>query len=247
MVVYTDNRVYVFFAECADQIVCTFLHFRIGTLDSVQFDTIRISACIYAGNRTTTETYTIVVTTYDNNLVACLRFFLQTVTFCSITYTTGKHDDLVVSISFFTFFVFESENRTCNQRLTELVTEIGSTIRCLDQYLFRSLVQPFAYRKNIFPVASTFQSRIRCHVYSCSGYWPRPYTTTHTVASFSTSTCSSAVERFDSRREVVRLSFQGDDTLHILDAEIIRSRLVCWSKLLDYRTLGESYIIFVST
>jgi hypothetical protein len=70
MVVYTDNRVYVFFAECADQIVCTFLHFRIGTLDSVQFDTIRISACIYAGNRTTTETYTIVVTTYDNNLVA---------------------------------------------------------------------------------------------------------------------------------------------------------------------------------
>ena len=52
--------------------------------------------------------------------------------------------------------MFKSKYRTANQWLAKLITEVAGTIGCLDQNLFRSLVQPFAYRKNFLPFAAFF-------------------------------------------------------------------------------------------
>ena len=47
--------------------------------------------------------------------------------------------------------MFESQYRTTDQRLAELVAEVAGTIGCFDQNLFGSLIQPLAYRKDFFP------------------------------------------------------------------------------------------------
>ena len=48
------------------------------------------------------------------------------------TNSTGKHDDFVVGKLVAIFLVLKSEERTADERLSELVSEVGSTIRSLD-------------------------------------------------------------------------------------------------------------------
>ena len=43
VVVDADNRVHIFLAECAHQVVGTFLHLGVGTLHSIQFDAVAVS------------------------------------------------------------------------------------------------------------------------------------------------------------------------------------------------------------
>ncbi len=49
--------------------------------------------------------------------------------------------------------MLEGEHRTGDKRLSELVAEVGSTIRCLDKNLLRSLIEPFAHGHDVLPVA----------------------------------------------------------------------------------------------
>ena len=128
VVVDRYNWVFVFFAQCTYHVVSTFLHFCIGTLDSVQLDTRRVTSCFYRRNGTTTQTDAVVVTTHNYDLVSCFGATLQAVALCAVTHTTCQHDNLVVGIFFVVFFVFESQNRTTNQRLSELVTKVRSTV-----------------------------------------------------------------------------------------------------------------------
>ena len=115
--------------------------------------------------------------------------------------------------------MFEGEQRTAYERLSELVSEVAGAIRRLDENLFGSLIEPFSHRQNILPVASSFESRVRSHIYGCSCYWPRANASAHTVSNLSSCAGSGTVERFDCCREVVSLSFQRDDALDRFRAE----------------------------
>ena len=52
--------------------------------------------------------------------------------------------------------MLEGEYRSADQRLTELVTEVGGTVRSLDKDLLGSLIQPFAYRQDVLPIPFNF-------------------------------------------------------------------------------------------
>ena len=76
MIVDTNNRIHILLAKSANEVVCTLLHLRVGTLNCVQLNTIAVTTSVNRRYRTTTETDAIVVTTYDNNFIALLRLLL---------------------------------------------------------------------------------------------------------------------------------------------------------------------------
>ena len=141
--------------------------------------------------------------------------------------------------------MFESKYRTTNKWLTKFVTEVRSTIRRFNQDLFRSLIQPFAYRKDIFPFTTFVCTWVWSHINSSSRNRPWTFTTAHTVTDFSSCTCRSTIKWFYGCREVVCLCFQRDNCFYIFDDEIIGSWVILWSKLFYYRTFSKCHIIFV--
>ena len=58
--------------------------------------------------------------------------------------------------------MLKRQQRTADQRLAELVTKVGGTIRGLDQNLLRRLIQPLTNRQNVLPVASDLRRLRRC-------------------------------------------------------------------------------------
>ncbi len=48
--------------------------------------------------------------------------------------------------------MLKSKQRTTDKRLSELVTKVRCTVRCLDQYLLRSLIEPLALLHALLPV-----------------------------------------------------------------------------------------------
>ena len=177
---------------------------------------------------------------------------LQTVSLGSIAYTTGKHNHLVVSIFLAILLMLEGEQRTRNQRLTELVAKIARTVRCLDENLLRCLIEPLANWQNILPIAQGWctavvflQAGISSHIYSRSGNRPRADTTAHTVAYLTTRTSCCSIEWLNGSWEIVSLGFQRDNTLYRLHTKIVRCTLVGWCKLFDFWTLGEGYVVFI--
>src|SRR5574344_1053045 len=141
--------------------------------------------------------------------------------------------------------MFKSKQRARNQRLAELITEIAGSIGRFDKNLFRGLVQPLAHWQDVFPTASTMKTGIAGHVNSCSSDRPRADTTTHSVTNLTTSTGGGSIERFYRRREIMSLRLDGNDAFYVFNNEIIACGLVLWGKLLDYRALFKSYIVFV--
>ena len=256
MIVDRDNRIGVFLYQRTHQVIGTLLHFRIGTLNSIQLDTVAVTACIYRRHRAAAQTDTIVVAADHYHLVAFLRLLLQTVAFFSVTHATCKHNHFVVGIfgrlvvwSFgrlvvWGFLMFEGEYRTADEWLTKLISEVAGTIGSLDQNLLWCLIQPFANRQNIFPI-SFFYPRIRRHIDSGTCNRPGADTAAHTVANLAARTCSSTIKRLYRRWEVMGFGLQRDDTLNILHLEIIAGALVCWRELLHNRTLCECHIIFI--
>ena len=179
MVVDTNHWVLVILNEGTNQVVGTLLHLRVGTLNGVELDTVAVSTGIYRRYTTTTKTDAIVITTYYNHLVALLRLTFLIVTLLAVAHATSEHDHLVVSILLTVLLVLECKHRTRDQWLTELVTEVRSTIRCFDQDLLRSLIEPLTYWHQVFPVALhvalaivIFQTRISSHVAGSSGDRP---------------------------------------------------------------------------
>ena len=153
VVVYRDNRIVVALDQSTHEIVCAFLHFRVRALHGVQLDTVAIASRINRRDTTATQSDAVVVATYDHNLIAFLRLFLQTVALGAVSHTAGEHYHLVVSILLVAFFVLKRKQRTADERLAELVSEVGSTVRRLYKYLLRSLIEPLAHGKNVLPVS----------------------------------------------------------------------------------------------
>ena len=160
--------------------------------------------------------------------------------------------------------MLKSEYRSTNQRLTELVTKVACTIRCLDQNLLRRLIQPLANWQHLFPRTDvTFLVRLRPlriamwltwsdtiswvagHIHSRTSNRPASYTTTHTVTDFTTRTRCSTIEWLHCRWEVMCLCLQRDDRLNVLHLKVVAGRVVGRSELLHHRTLAECHIVFV--
>ena len=246
MIVDRDDRILFLFAQGADNVIGTFLHLWVSTLYGIQLDARRIASCLNRRYRAATKSDAIVLTTHYDNLVARLWSALDAVALDAIADTSSKHYHLVVGIFLIILFMLECQHRTTNQWLAEFVTKVRSTIRCLNEYLFRSLIEPLTLRHILLPgIVGALLAWIRCHIDSSSCYRPRTYATTHTVANLTASTCCSTIERFYGSREVVCLSLQGDDTLYLLNVIEIRSRVVSRGELLYLRTLTECHIILV--
>ena len=109
MVMNRNHRIHLFFAKSAYYVVGTFLHFCVGTLHSVQLDTAAVTAGVNRRYGTATQSDTIVVTTDYYHFISCFRCTFEAVTLCTVTNTTGEHDDFVVTINFFVFCMFESQ------------------------------------------------------------------------------------------------------------------------------------------
>ena len=171
MIVDADNGIHFLLAKSTHQIVGSFLHFGIGTLYCIQLDATRIAACLHAGNAAATKSDAIVITAHDHNLIAFLRLFLQAIALRAITYATSQHDDFVVGILFLTFLMLESEDRSADKGLSELVSEVGSTIRSLDENLLRRLVEPLPDGQDLLPFALFLRSGIARHIHrsTCDG------------------------------------------------------------------------------
>ena len=105
MVVDGHNRVGVFLYQSPDKIVGTLLHFRVSALHCIEFNAVAIAAGVNRRHAAATQTYTVIVAAYDDNLVALLRFFLQAIAFFAVAYTTGEHDYLVIAVYFACWFV----------------------------------------------------------------------------------------------------------------------------------------------
>ena len=98
MVVDRYDGVHILLAECTHQVVGTFLHLGVGTLNGIQFDAIAITTRINRRYGTTTEADAVIITTDHDHLVAFLGLFFQTVALRAVTNTTSQHDDFVVSV-----------------------------------------------------------------------------------------------------------------------------------------------------
>ncbi len=98
--------------------------------------------------------------------------------------------------------------------------------------LARRLVKPGASRQIVLPRTLIVQAGIGRHVDRRAGNGQRTDTTTHTVADFTARAGRSTVERFDSRGEVVRFGFDGDDTFDVANHEIVGSVVTRGRKLL---------------
>ena len=141
--------------------------------------------------------------------------------------------------------MLEGQDRTADQRLAELVTEVGRAVRRLDQDLLRCLVEPWARVEDLLPLAGAFRTRISGHVNRRSRDGQRGFSTAQTVADLTARTCRGAVERLDRRREVVRLGLERDHRLDVLDGEIVGLVAALRSELLDRRALVEGHVILV--
>ena len=245
MVVDGNHRVLIFFTERAHYVVGTLLHLCIGTLHSIQLHAIAVATSIYGRYRTTTQADAIVVTTQHHNLVSWLRLSLQTVTLGAIAHAACQHDDLIVAIHFITFLVLEGEQRTADQRLSELVAKVAGTIGGLDKNLLRRLIQPLAHGQDIFPSTPLICAWIAGHVDGCTCNRPRALTTTHTVANLTASTCRGTIEWLHGCGEVVSLCLQRNHALNVLHFIEVWFRVVCRSELLNDRPLCKGHIIFI--
>ena len=265
MVVDRDHGINVLLDQGTHEVVGTLLHLGVGTLYGVELDAVAVAAGVDTRHGAAAQTNAVVVATHHNDVVAFLRFLLQAVALLAVADAACQHDHLVVAVELMLLLgqllaveglggvggsglIFKGEQRTGDEGLAELVAEVARTIRCLDENLFGSLIEPFAGLGAVLPLAGELgcaKTGIAGHVDSCSGNRPRSYSTAHTVADLTARTRSGAVEGLHGGGEVVGLGFQRDDALDGLHAEPVGRALVGRGKLLHHRSLGKGHVVLV--
>ena len=222
VVVDRNNWILIALRNRTDHVSRAFLHLRISTLNGVQLDTAGVLTGVHGGDSTTAHTNAIVITTNHNYFLTRLRITLQGIPFVGVTHTAGQHDYFVIRIFLVILRMFEGQQRTADQWLAKLVSEVGSTVGGLDQDLLRCLVKPGTRIEDLLPTACTLCAWISRHIDSGTSDRQRGLTTTQTVTDLTTRTGSRTVERLYGGREVVCLRFQGDHGVNIFDREEIR-------------------------
>ena len=138
-----DDGIVVALREGTDDILHALLHLGIGALHGVELDGASVLTGIDGADGTATHADTVVISAEEEDLLAGLWFTLLCIATAGIAYPASEHDDLVETISIgicFVGLVLEGKYRTTDQRLTELIPEVTSTIRCLRQDLTRRLI-----------------------------------------------------------------------------------------------------------
>ena len=128
VVVDRDNRVGICFGQCANHVGNTFLHFRVGTLHGIEFDGVVVLSGVDRRHSAAAHTDAVVIATHQHHTFVRLRLALDGIALCSEADTTGKHDNLVVGKLLAVLLMLERKHRAADERLAELVTEVGSAI-----------------------------------------------------------------------------------------------------------------------
>ena len=236
VVVDGNHGIDFFFAEGTHQVVGTFLHFGVGTLHGIQFNARSVATGVYTRHRTAAQSDAVVVATHHNDFVAFFRCAFQAVALCAVAYAAGQHNHFVVGVLLTIFFMFEGEHGACDEGLTELVAEVGSTVGGFGEDLSRCLVEPFTCRHLVFPRTASFKAGIGRHVHCRSGDGPTSDTAPHTVADFTSRTGRCSIERLDGGREIVGFGFEGNDAFDVANHEVIAGGVFFRSKLFYHRT-----------
>ncbi len=160
VVVYGHHGVCIFLAQRTHHVIYALLHLGIGTLHGIQLHTVAVASGVYRRHRASAQSDAVVVAAHHHNLLSGLGSALYAVAFGAVAHAACHHDNLVVAIDLAVLLVLERQQRTADQRLSELVAEVARTVRCLDENLFGCLVQPLAHGQYLLPYAVFFASRI---------------------------------------------------------------------------------------
>ena len=133
--------------------------------------------------------------------------------------------------------MLECEQRTADQWLTELVTEIARTVRCLDQNIGGSLIEPLTRGHLCLPRVRIVQTRICGHIYRRTRNGECALAACDTVADFTACTRCGTIEGLDGRGEVMGLGFDRNNALEILNRKVIRYIVAFGRELLNNRSL----------
>src|SRR5690606_11185878 len=112
VVVDRNNRIIIAFHESPNGIGSSFLHFWIGTLNSIQFNSGTEGACIRRGYRCTAHPDAVVFTAQNNDFIPSAGCFFSRLIEFSVADSPSLHNDFVVSQSPLIFLMLESKDRT---------------------------------------------------------------------------------------------------------------------------------------
>ena len=170
VVVNRDDGIFLGFGHRPNDVGYSFLHFRIGSLYGVQLDGIVVLSGFYRWDCSSTHTDTIVVTTHYHYFFPGYGRAFKCVAHVGESYTAGEHNDFVESKFFTVFGMLECEQGAADEGLSEFVSEIRSSVRGLNQYLFGRLIKPRTrLHGTFFPFPSFFRTRIGRHINCRSG------------------------------------------------------------------------------
>ena len=108
----------------ADDVGDPLLHLRIGALDRIELNRVGEAAGIYRRDGATAHTDPVVVAPHHDDGVTILGVPLLRITLPRETDPAGEHDHLVVPPDLATLLVLKGEERTDNQGLAKLISEV---------------------------------------------------------------------------------------------------------------------------
>ena len=124
MVVDGDDRIALPLRHSADDVGDPLLHLRVGALDRIELDGIGVAAGIDRRDGATAHTDPVVVSPHHDDGIALLGVTLLRIALPSKPDTAGKHNHLVVPPHFATLLVLKGEERTDDQGLAKLISEV---------------------------------------------------------------------------------------------------------------------------
>ena len=160
VVVDRHDRIAVALGKSTYDIADTLLHLGIGSLHSVQLDSVGILTCSDRRNGAAAHTDAVVVATHHHYLLTRLWSAFDSVARCGEAYASGKHDHLIISIELAVLIVLKRKQRSANQRLTEFISEIRRSVRSLDEYVARCLIKPHTRIHHQLPAMLGTHARI---------------------------------------------------------------------------------------
>ncbi len=245
VVVDRHHGIDLLLAESAHQVVGAFLHLGVGALHSVKLYAAAVASGLYGRHRASSQADAVVVASHHYYLVTLLRSAFQTVALGAVAHTSCQHYHFVVGVLLAVLLMLEGEDGAADERLTELVAEVAGTVGSLDENLLGCLVEPLPDGKYLFPFPVLLGARIAGHVHGSSGYGPRAYATSHTVAYLAACACAGSVERLHGGGEVVRLGLDADDAFDVAYHEVVAGAVVGGSELFHHWTFSERHVVLV--
>ena len=146
MVMDAYDRVGSRFRVGPDGIENPLLHLRIGTLNCVQFNGIFKDPGINRRNCSASHSDPVIISSQQNYNITFDRDGLFRIFLFTVADSPRQHDNLVETKDLSMLLVFESEQASTDQGLSEFITKIAGPVGSLDQNFLRGLVEPGPFR-----------------------------------------------------------------------------------------------------